>query len=242
MVARVEPDGPDRRLAGMRRWIRLSLPLVVLIGLAGCAAVGGGSAAPTVDATAAARLVLAQDPRFAGIPARDDKLIGQANWYVVVPAADGWDVTVRMGWGDCPAGCIGQHRWEYHVSRAADVRRTGESGDALPSGIPGAAPGISGIALAGPTCPVQRYPPAPRCAERPVAGAVVVAEDQSGRQVAKTTTRGDGTFALAVGPGTYRLVPQPVPGMLGTAQPAEITVLPDQPTPIVTLSYDTGIR
>lgn len=226
----------------MRRWIRLSPPLVVLIGLAGCAAVGGGSPAPTVGATAAARLVLAQDPRFAGIPARDDKLIGQANWYVVVPAADGWDVTVRMGWGDCPAGCIGQHRWEYHVSRAGGVRRTGESGDALPSGIPDAAPGISGIALAGPTCPVQRYPPAPRCAERPVAGAVVVAEDQSGRQVAKTTTRGDGTFALVVGPGTYRLVPQPVPGMLGTAQPAQITVLPDRPTPIVTLSYDTGIR
>ena len=236
----------------MQRPIGAALSAIAIVALGGCTGAGSGrsSASPSASAAApaptsaraAAQLVLAQDPRFSGVGARDNNLIGQANWYQVASAGDGWNVTVRLGWGDCPAGCIGQHRWEFHVSRAGAVGQKGQSGDPLPFALSRGATGIWGVALAGPTCPVDRQPPLPGCAPRPVAGAVVVIQDAAGTQVASTTTRADGTFEVEVGPGAYRILPQAVPGMLGTAQPTEVTVQAGKATSGITLSYDTGIR
>ena len=101
--------------------------------------------------------------------------------------------------------------------------------------------GISGAATAGPVCPVERVPPDPSCAPRPVAGATLIVRDGAGREVARAITAADGTFLAAVAPGTYRVEPQPVKGLLGTAPPKDVTVGAGAPTTIAVV-YDTGIR
>jgi len=55
-------------------------------------------------------------------------------------AGDGNDITAQIGesyltyqfyikWGDCPAGCINQHHWEFHVSYNGSVSFEGSFGD-----------------------------------------------------------------------------------------------------------------
>jgi hypothetical protein len=78
-------------------------------------------------------LVLAADDRFAGLQPRDEAIIGQASWYEVHQTDAGWEVVVRIGWGDCPAGCISEHHWTYEVSNTGDVVVVNERGDPLPS-------------------------------------------------------------------------------------------------------------
>jgi hypothetical protein len=100
-----------------------------------------------------------------------------------------------------------------------------------------------GTALAGPTCPVERDPPDPDCAERPVAGAELrVVAIEGGAEVATVTTGADGAFSVELPPGRYRVVAQPVAGLMAAPAPVEVTLVAGQsPGPIV-LAYDTGIR
>jgi len=182
-------------------------------------------------------LVLDQNELFTGIAPRDPDLIGQAAWYEVTVAEDGWQVEIRIGWGDCPAGCINQHRWTYTVSDAGDVELVEESGDPLPAGS-----GIAGTVTAGPTCPVVTDPPDPSCADRPVEGAVLVVTTLSGAEVGRVASDAEGRFAISLAPGTYRLEPQPVEGLMGTAAPIEFTVEPGAPALDLLVAYDTGIR
>jgi hypothetical protein len=235
-----EPCPANLRLPRMRT----TFLLAIMVGaLAACAAGAGGSpdaslpASPPGDATAAARLVLATNPRFAGIEKRDPALIGQASWYEVTARDGGWAVSVRIGWGDCPSGCIHQHRWTFSVSSAGGVTPTGESGDALPH-----AGAVTGNVTAGPVCPVERVPPDPSCAPRPVAGALLIVQTTAGREVARTTSAADGTFHLTLAPGAYHLVPQPVAAYMGTAPRIDFRVEVGEPTPELEVSYDTGIR
>ena len=85
-------------------------------------------------------LVLAQDPRFSGLGKRDPSLIGQGSWYEVrrlaAPSGPAYEVTVRIGWGDCPAGCISSHTWIYNVEPDGEVRLVRQFGDELPTGGP----------------------------------------------------------------------------------------------------------
>jgi hypothetical protein len=100
---------------------------------------------------------------------------------------------------------------------------------------------LTGLAQAGPVCPVERQPPDPGCAPRPVPGAVLVVTD-NGKEVARTTTAADGSFHLRLAPGDYQLVPQPVAGLMGTAAPIELSVREGVAPPPLVISYDTGIR
>jgi hypothetical protein len=102
---------------------------------------------------------------------------------------------------------------------------------------------VTGRATAAPTCPVERNPPDPACAPRPVAGAVLVIQDSvTGREVTRVTTDSDGRFAITMAPGTYRLVPQPVSGLMGGGRPMDFQVSTGRATPALEVSYDTGIR
>ena len=112
--------------------------LLLAIGLAACAAPGGS---PPIDAAAAARLALAQQDRFAGIGPLDENLIGQAAWYQVADDGDGWQVLIRIGWGDCPAGCINRHQWTFAVAPDGQVGLIGEQGPEVPAGIMPGGPG-----------------------------------------------------------------------------------------------------
>src|SRR6266550_3737051 len=178
------------------RSLAVILAAAVLL-IVGCSGPPGSTGGVTDGATAA-RLALAQDRRFAGIGPYDDRAIGQAAWYKVADTNDGWSVTIRMGWGDCPAGCINEHTWMYDVTRGGQVTPAGERGDPLPN-----PQSVSGRATAGPTCPVERNPPDPACAARPVAGAVLVIHDRAGAGVARVTTDKDGRFSLTLAPGAY---------------------------------------
>ena len=100
---------------------------------------------------------------------------------------------------------------------------------------------VSGAAHAGPVCPVEQVPPDPACADRPVEGALLKVIDESEIQVGMTSTSTDGSFVIRLPSGRYRLVPEPVEGLLGTAPPIEF-VVEDGPVHNLDIAYDTGIR
>ena len=108
-----------------------------------------------------------------------------------------------------------------------------------PSRVPSSAGAISGIALAGPTCPVER-PGDPACAPRPVAGASILIKDETGADVATIVTDAAGRFQVDLPPGVYVVVGQPVEGLMGNPAPLDVEVGEGNVT--VELSYDTGIR
>jgi hypothetical protein len=226
------------------------LAIITIAVLAGCA----GSAMPTpapkppvVTEDDAVQAVVAAEPRLAGITRRDDQLIGQSAWYEVVSASGvgAFIVTVRIGWGDCPAGCIDEHTWTYAVQPDGTVVLQQEAGppvppDAWPS--PDGAAGGTGIellALAGPVCPVETVPADPSCAPRPVAAPVVIRQD--GRDVASVVLGADGRLLVPLPLGRYTVEGAPVDGLMGTPPIAEVEVV-DGAWQIVELAYDTGIR
>jgi hypothetical protein len=102
---------------------------------------------------------------------------------------------------------------------------------------------IRGVATAGPVCPVER-PGDSACAPRPVGGATIVVKAAGGAEVRRVTTASDGSFAVDLVAGDYVLVPQPVEGLMGTAEQIAISV-PAAGAPLpspVQIQYDTGIR
>jgi hypothetical protein len=208
------------------------------------------SAAPTqttiASPEAAAALVLGSDPRFAGLKPEDPNLIGQCCFYTATQAANGFAVTIEIGWGDCPAGCTDRHHWFYTVATNGTIHLDREDGPAVPPGVPGPGDGttggvigIRGIATAGPVCPVAK-PNDPNCADRPVVGALVHVIDATGTEVATMETDATGAFVVTLPPGRYRVVPDPVEGLMGTAAPVVVTV--GATLAQVQLMYDTGIR
>jgi hypothetical protein len=209
----------------------------------------GGPVATEADAVAR---VVAHEPRFAGVRARDPALIGQAAWYEVVPASGvgAFVVTMRIGWGDCPSGCIEEHSWTYAVLPDGEVRLQSEGGSAVPpdawpapSATAGGAidTGLHIRAVAGPTCPVERVPPDPGCAPRPVSNAVVTIVDDAGVEAARVVLDATGQAVVDVEPGVYTVNGQGVTGLMGGPEPQSVEVT-DGAVAEVVVAYDTGIR
>ena len=195
-------------------------------------------------ADAAAR-VLASDPRFAGIGPQRPELVGQSSWYEVVAMPGGWQVTVAVGWGDCPAGCISRHTWTVFVGADGTLGTPLESGDALVTDWrPQAGSGDASVEIqvtTGPVCPVQRLPPDPACAPASVAGAEIVVRDAVGTELGRFVTDADGIARGTLPSGAYVFAPQPVAGLMGTPDAVAAWVLgPDGV--VLPFSYDTGIR
>ena len=207
------------------------------------------SAAPSGAAPAspdeAAELVIASDPRFLGFGPLNPDAIGQCCWYESTRTTDGYQVLIHAGWGDCPSGCIEEHRWRYTVDRAGRISLRDESGEPVPAGVrPPAVEGDGRLRIklvAGPTCPVETIPPQPDCDPAKVADAIVVVRDSQGRVVAEPASDQEGTIILTLPAGAYVLEPSVVEDYLGQAEPVIVWVLPGTPA-AVTLAYDTGIR
>ena len=121
---------------------------------------------------------------------------------------------------------------------------TPASGTPVPVVTPaGGPPKVTGTVTAGPVCPVEPASPDPRCAPRPVAGAVIVATDASGQEVGRATSAADGTYALVVGEtGTVVLTAQPVTGLMRPPAPVSVTLTSPGQVEHIDLEYDTGIR
>ena len=94
----------------------------------------GGGAVTSPDE--AAQLVLALDPHFTGLKPKNPDLIGGCCFYEATTTADGYQVNVELGWGDCPAGCINRHRWSYLVARDGTTTLLSETGEPVPSAFP----------------------------------------------------------------------------------------------------------
>ena len=209
--------------------------------------VAGASAHPVSSAADAFRAVQARSPWFDAIEPRDATAIGQSAWWTAEPGASGaWTVTVDVGWGDCPAGCIDHHTWIWTVAADGAVNLASQTGAAIPTderaklAAASTTTGIGGQATAGPVCPVVR-PGASGCDERPVAGAVLLVQDAGGTEVARFTTDASGLFRIALPAGRYTLLAQPVEGLMGAPGMQPVKVVAGH-LEIVTVSYDTGIR
>jgi hypothetical protein len=214
---------------------------------------------PVTTPEQAVAAVIAHEPRLTGITQRDPDAIGQANWYEVAPASGvgAFIVKIRIGWGDCPAGCINEHTWVYAVGPNGEVTLQSEGGEAVPDAMwpnpgPAASGGANGgpngpgtgifvTAGAGPTCPVETVPADPNCAARPVAGAVIVITDAQGGNGTKVQLDDSGTAFIELTPGDYVVQPLPVEGLMGTPESQTVTVIDGKRT-AVEFAYDTGIR
>ncbi len=230
--------------------------LVALVVLSGCAGSIGGRPSPApaggpvvTEADAVAR-VLAREPRLVGIGPRDPDRIGQAAWYEVAPASGvgAFIVSVRVGWGDCEAGCIDEHTWVYSILPDGTVNLQSEGGAEVPAEAwpsagsgRGVGTGIAIAAVAGPTCPVETVPPDPACEPRPVAGAVVDIQDAAGARIASVTLDAAGLGFAEVPAGGYLVVARSAEGMMGMPEPQDVVVEAGRAT-AVTLAFDTGLR
>ena len=211
----------------------------------------GATTAPSgptkVDsAEAAVAAVQARSPWFDGVGPKNLAAIGQAAWWTAVPLAGGWNVTINVGWGDCPAGCIDHHQWRWRVAADGSVTFIGETGAAVPEeelarlAAAATVAGVGGRVTASPVCPVQKVGDT-SCDPKPVAGAVLAVKDRGGTEVARFTTDTSGIYRIPLAAGTYTLEPQPVAGLMGTPAPLPFTV-PSGALAIVPVAYDTGIR
>ena len=93
---------------------------------------------PVANPDEAAQRVLALDPRFAGLKAKNPDLIGGCCFYEATATAAGFQVDVELGWGDCPAGCINRHDWSYSVAPDGTTTLLSETGAPVPSNFPAA--------------------------------------------------------------------------------------------------------
>ena len=203
----------------------------------------------TTEADAVAR-VIAHEPRFAGIRPRDPDMIGQSSWYEVAPASGvgAFIVSVRVGWGDCQAGCIDEHTWVYAVAPDGTVTLQSEGGAEVPpaafpspGGGDGTGTGIHVIAVAGPTCPVETVPPDPACAPKPVPNVTVLVMDADGAVREKVVLDAAGQRFLGLPPGAYAVSAEGVAGFMSGPEAQRVTVEDGRITE-VTLAFDTGIR
>ena len=94
---------------------------------------GGG---PITSPDEAAQRVLVLDPHFTGLQPKNPDLIGACCFYEATTTADGYQVNIELGWGDCPAGCINRHRWSYAVAPDGSTTLLSDSGDPVPSNFP----------------------------------------------------------------------------------------------------------
>src|SRR4051794_38193158 len=231
---------------------QLAVALVALALVAACSSSAAPAASrdPVLIASpdaAAARLAQLY-PQFAGVGRKDPDLIGQCCWWEATRADGGYEVSIHVGWGDCPSGCIEHHDWLFAVASNGAVSLIRESGEGVPAGIlpagggpgVGGATGIRGTVTEGPTCPVVR-PDDPTCDPRPIAGATVTVKTADGATVARVTTENDGTYAIGLPPGRYVVEATRAEGFATSSGPAQASVTANERT-VVDLAFDTGIR
>ena len=103
--------------------------------------------------------------------------------------------------------------------------------------------GISGYIHIGPTCPVQKDPPDPNCADKAFADAVVIVRSAStGAVVKQLATDEQGAFIVSLAPGNYTVSAGPRSGLqLPRCDLVNATVTANAFVS-VDISCDSGIR
>ena len=100
--------------------------------------------------------------------------------------------------------------------------------------------GVRGTVSLGPTCPVMREPPDPKCADKPYATAVLVYRTSSKTPFIIGNSDAEGAFAFSLPPGSYTITAGGNT-ILPRCERVEVNVGPSGYT-TTTISCDTGIR
>ncbi len=100
---------------------------------------------------------------------------------------------------------------------------------------------ITGTVLLGPTCPVMKNPPDPRCADRPYKTTIRIQPINPSAPYTSVSTDASGNYNISLDPGTYTLMPIGGNSMLPTCRPEQVTIVAGQAQK-VPLYCDTGIR
>jgi hypothetical protein len=113
----------------------------------------------------------------------------------------------------------------------------GASSSPDPMGSP-SADNVRISVVAAPVCPVEKNPPDPSCAPRPLAGVEI---KLSGPRTVILISNADGIAIGTLPAGSYTVTPQPTKLAMGTAGAFEL-VVPASGSIGATATYDTGIR
>ncbi len=98
--------------------------------------------------------------------------------------------------------------------------------------------GVRGTVTIGPTCPVERIPPDPNCADRAYQTNFIITS--GGTPVAEVSSNAQGKFEKALPPGSYSITPARQ-NTLPRGSSQDFVVLPGQFTNIE-IQFDSGIR
>ncbi len=100
--------------------------------------------------------------------------------------------------------------------------------------------GVKGIVSLGPTCPVERIPPDPSCADEGYATAVTIYHEGSTVPFIIGNSDATGAFSFALPPGSYLL--QAASGKTFPRCASVKVIVPSNGYISTTISCDTGIR
>jgi hypothetical protein len=100
--------------------------------------------------------------------------------------------------------------------------------------------GVTGRAMAGPQCPVERNPPDPDCADKPIATNLTVTSADGSRAVRDFTSDADGRFRVPLAAGSYAIRSTETGG-LPRCQSEPFNVTAGRFTDVA-VDCDTGIR
>lgn len=109
------------------------------------------------------------------------------------------------------------------TSTSTDSDENVSAGNGGEDGILPYQSGIRGTVLLGPTCPVERNPPDPGCADRPYATSVTVVRKGSQTLFAITKSDTQGRFEFSLPPGDYTISAKGGE-VMPTCQPLDVTV------------------
>lgn len=101
--------------------------------------------------------------------------------------------------------------------------------------------GVFGRALIGPTCPLYQPDLPPQCQDKPIQAEIIVTTQDRNQEVGRIKTDKDGSYKIALAPGTYILETSPQKTGIARGMPQSVTIEADKFTEL-NLHFDSGIR
>ena len=127
----------------------------------------------------------------------------------------------------------------------SSVGRTGPNCDfaACPSQSPTSSKsGIRGHVLLGPTCPVEKIPPDPNCADKPYKTNLVLTSADQSYVIAQFSSDENGKFSIETDPGEYQIRSAAAANILPYCSSSGTIKVTAHTYTSAAISCDTGIR
>lgn len=165
-------------------------------------------------------------------------MVGVALWVVDKRAASApREQACTMEAKICPDGsAVGRTGPNCEFAECPTVATTTSGGGIIPA----VNSGVRGTVSLGPTCPVERIPPDPACADKPYAAAILVYRAGSGTPFIIGNSDMSGAFQFSLPPGSYT-INAGSGKTLPRCTPVNV-IVPTDGYASTTISCDTGIR